>query len=199
MRGGQCLDRGPDALPGQLQPVQRRDRRHHVGGIGALLPAGLDQPVCLQPLQQRVQCDPLQPGLRDLRPEFRQDRVVERAGRQRQAEEVLPVQRPLRLLGSLPVGQVLRLLQHRDQRQHRRGIPRAAPYPERRREVLILQPLAQPVPDRHRHRRLALPGPDRPDRRRDLRVRLRPRDRLHRHDMPILQPERGEAAAAARS
>ena len=45
MRRRQRLHRGPHALPGQLQPVQRRHRRDHVRGIGALLPARLDQAI----------------------------------------------------------------------------------------------------------------------------------------------------------
>jgi len=51
--GGQRLQHGPHAFPRQLQPVQGRDRRDHVRGVGPLLPARLDQAVCRQPCQQR--------------------------------------------------------------------------------------------------------------------------------------------------
>ena len=193
VRRGQRLQRRPHALPGQLQPVQRRDRRAHVRGVGPLLPARLHQTVRLQALQQRVQRGPLKPGARDLRAELRQHRVVEPRVIELQAQQVLPVQRPAHLLSGHPVGQIPRLLQHRHQRQPRRGPPRAAPHPERDREVIIVQPLAQLVTDRHRQRWHGLPGPavHRPDSRGDHGVRLRPRGRLHRHDTPILQPERG--------
>ena len=68
----------------------------------------------------------------------------------------------------------------RHQRQPRRRPARTAPDPERGRELLIPQPLAQPVPDLHRQRPRALSrvcG-------RDLRIRFRPGNRLHAHDIP---------------
>ena len=64
VRGRQRLQRRPHALPGQLQPVQRRHRRDHVGGVGALLAARLDQALGRQPCQQRVQRHLLQPAIR---------------------------------------------------------------------------------------------------------------------------------------
>jgi hypothetical protein len=64
--------------------------------------------------------------------------------------------RPHRL-GRRPVGQVLRPLQHRHQRQPRRGPARTAPGPERGREILITHPLAQPIADLHRQRPRRLP------------------------------------------
>ncbi|HEV2256570.1 MAG TPA: hypothetical protein VGS06_25795, partial [Streptosporangiaceae bacterium] len=54
-RDRQRLQRRPQALPGQLQPVQHPDRAQHVGGIGALPAAGPHQAQPGQPLQQRIQ------------------------------------------------------------------------------------------------------------------------------------------------
>src|SRR5450755_2132326 len=71
VRRGQRLHRGPHTFPGQLQPVQRRHRGNHMSGVGALLPAGLDQAVSGQPGQQGVQRHLLQPGLGHLGPELR--------------------------------------------------------------------------------------------------------------------------------
>ena len=92
-------------------------------GIGPLLPARLEQAVRGKALQQRVQRRLLQSRVRDLRPELRQHRVIEPGIIQGQAEQVLPVQPGPDLLGGHPVGQVLRPLQHRDQRQPRRDQP----------------------------------------------------------------------------
>jgi hypothetical protein len=129
--------RGPYAFPGQLQPVQRRHRRDDVGGIGALLAARLDQAIGGQPGQQRVQRHLLQAGIRYPAPELSQHRVIKARIIQRQPGQVLPVQPHPDRVGCQPAGQVLLPLQHRHQRQPRRGPPRLAPRPERRRERLI--------------------------------------------------------------
>ncbi len=80
VRRCQRLHRGPHGLPGQLQPVQRRHRRHHVRGVGALLAARLDQAIGGQLRQQRVQRHLLQPRLRHLAPELRQHRLDQSPG-----------------------------------------------------------------------------------------------------------------------
>ena len=63
VRGRQRLQRRAHALPGQLQPVQRRHRGDHVGGIGALPAARLHQALSCQASQQGVQRHLLQPGI----------------------------------------------------------------------------------------------------------------------------------------
>ena len=156
-----------------------------MGGIGALLPAFPDQLISCQAVQQGIQRDLLQPRIGDLAAELRQDRVVEPRVIQRQPHQVFPVDPHPDRVGCQPVGQLLRPLQHRHQRQPRRGPPRAAPVPERGRELLITQPLAQPVTDLHRQRPRRLPARiHRRDRRGDLRIRLRPGCRLHGHGIP---------------
>ena len=180
----QRLQHRPHALAGQLQPAQRRDRRDHVGGIGALLPARLDQVFGRQPFQQRVQRRLLQPGVGDPVPELREHRVVEARVIERQPEQVLPVDPGPHRLGCLPVGELLRPLQDGHQRQPRRRPARAAPDAERSREILIMQPLAQAVADQPRQRPGPLPLVLRRDHRRDQRIRLRPRGRLHGHHIP---------------
>ena len=180
VRGGQRLQRGPDAFPRELEPVQRRHRSDDAGGVGALLAARLDQAVCRQAFQQRVQYHLLQPRLRDPGPELGQHRMVKPRIPGGQAQQVFPVQPHPDRISYLPAGQLLRPLQHRHQRQPRRGPARLAPHPERGSERLIIEPLAQPVPDQHRQRARRPPGPvHRPDRRRDLRIGLWPGDRTH--------------------
>ena len=138
VRGRQRLQRGPHALPGQLQPVQRRHRRDDMGGIGALLAACPDQARGRQPGQQRVQRHLLQARTGHPVPELRQDRVIKARVIKRQPQQVLPVDPGPHRLGRCPVGQVLLPLQYRHQRQPRRRPARPAPVPERGRELLIL-------------------------------------------------------------
>ena len=184
VRRRQGFQRRPHAFPGQLQPGQRRHRGDHVGGIGPLLAARLDQALGHQPCQQRIQHHLLQPGPGHPAPELGQHRVVKARVIDWQAEQVLPVDPGPHRLGRLPVGEVLRPLQHRHQRQPRRGPARPAPDPERGREILIAQPLTQPITDQHRQRPRPLTGVLGRDRRRDQRIRLRPGHRLHAHDIP---------------
>ena len=185
MRRRQRLQRGPHGLAGQLQPVQRRHRRDHVGGIGALLAARLDQALRHQARQQRIQRHLLQPRPGHPAPELRKHRMVKARIIQGKAQQVLPVDPGPHRVRRQPVGEVLRPLQHRHQRQPRRGPARLAPDPEGGRELLILQPPAQPIADLHRQWPLRLPGAvHRRDRRRDLRIWLRPGGRLHAHDIP---------------
>ena len=190
--GRQRLQCGPHAFPGQFQPAQRRHRRDHVGGIGALFPGRLDQAFGGQPGQQHVQRYLLQVVRGDPVPELGQHRVIKPRVIQRQPQQVLPVDPGPDRISRSPVGQVLRPLQDRHQRQPRRRQPRLAPDAERGREIVIGQPLAQSVTDHHGQRPLCLPGPVHPrDRRPDLRIRIWPRDRLHAHDIP-------DSAAATR-
>jgi hypothetical protein len=185
VRGGQRLQRGPHALPGQLQPVQRSYRGDHVGGVGTLLAARLGQALGRQAVQQRIQRHLLQAGPGHPPPELRQHRMVKARVIQGQPQQVFPVDPGPHRISRQPVGEILCPLQHGHQRQPRRGPARLAPRPERGRELLISQPLAQPVTDQHRQRPFCLPGPVHGcDRGSDLRIRLRPRGRLHAHDIP---------------
>ncbi len=126
VRRGQRLQRGPHGFPGQFQPVQRRHRGDHVGGIGALLAARLDQPLRCQACQQRIKHHLLQAGPGHLAPELGQHRMVKARIINGQPEQVLPVQPHPDRIGRQPVSQVLRPLQHGHQRQPRRGPARLA-------------------------------------------------------------------------
>ena len=54
-RGGQRLQRSPDTLPGQLEPVQVPDPAQDMSGIGPLPHPRPDQAQGAQPGQQRLQ------------------------------------------------------------------------------------------------------------------------------------------------
>jgi len=106
----------------------------------------------------RVQRHLLQPHIGHPGAELGRHRVIKARVVQRQPQQVLPVDPGPDRLSRLPVGQLLRPLQDRHQRQPRRRPARTAPDPERGRELLIGQPLAQPVPDLNRQRPRALTG-----------------------------------------
>ena len=110
VRGGQRLQRRAHALASQLQPVQRRHRRDHVRGIGALLAARLDQAPGRQLRQQRIQRHLLQPRIGYPGAELGQHRVIKARVVQGQPQQVLPVDPGPHRLSRLPVGQPLRPL-----------------------------------------------------------------------------------------
>ena len=181
VRGRQRLQRGPHAFPGQFQPVQRRHRRDDVRGVGALLAARPDQALSRQLCQQRVQHHLLQAVGGDPGPELGQHRMVKARIATRQAQRVLPVDPGAHRLGGLTVGEVLRLLEDRHQRQARRRPARLATHPVGARELLIGQPPAELVAHQHRQRTLTLALVHRGNVRSDLRRGLRPRLRHDRH------------------
>ena len=114
--GRDLVQRRPQRLAQKLEAVERADRGQHVGGVGPLPPARLEQAAGLARLQQLVQEALLGAALEQARAELAQDRVVEAGIVELEAQEVLPVDaRPRRLRG-LPVGQVLPELQQGDQR-----------------------------------------------------------------------------------
>jgi hypothetical protein len=88
----QCLQRRPDGLPGQLQPVQAADTPQHVRGVGALPGAGRHQAQPSQPVQQQIQDLQLQASRHQPGSELAQHRKVKALILQGQAQAVLPVQ-----------------------------------------------------------------------------------------------------------
>jgi hypothetical protein len=182
-RGGQRLQRRPDRLPGQLQPVHLADPAQHVRGIGPLRHPRPGQAQPGQPGQQHLQQHRLHPPRHQPRTELAQHREVEPLIIEPQAQAVLPVQPPPHRISGLPARQVL-------------GEPGRPPHPVRPREHLIRAPRAQLIPDPDGQR----PLPERPLRHPGrLGRHLRPRTRLHRHDDPILRPGTGTGKDAGRN
>jgi hypothetical protein len=121
---GDLLQRGPQALTDGLDAVQPPHAGDHVGGVGALPPARLDQPGILQPLKHQTQHCIRPPTLDQAGTKLRQRRVIEAGGLQLQAQGVLPGDPVRDRLGGLPVGQVVPELQDRHHQQQRRRQPR---------------------------------------------------------------------------
>jgi hypothetical protein len=115
---------GRARLPRPVRHDRRRGVRH--------VPQDL-----VDELQPIAPPDRRQDGRQQPRPELAQRREVEAGIVQLQAQRVLPVDPRVHRLDGLPVGQVLRELQQRDQGQLRRGEGRLAEHGEERREVLI--------------------------------------------------------------
>jgi len=113
-----------------------------MGGVSALLAAGPDQALVTAHFQESVEHHPLHAMLGQPGPEPGQHGRVKTGIGQFRADRVLPVDRADRHRGGLPVGQVLRELQHRDQRQHRRRQARRPTVSERLDERLIRKHLA---------------------------------------------------------
>ncbi|WSB27926.1 hypothetical protein OIE49_19705 [Streptomyces sp. NBC_01788] len=92
------------------------DRADHMGGVGALLATGPDQALLAADVHEPVEHHPLHAVLHEPGPEAGQHGRVETGIGQFRADRVLPVDRADCHRSGLPVGQVLRELQHRDQR-----------------------------------------------------------------------------------
>jgi hypothetical protein len=119
-----------------------------------------------------------QPG-----PELRQHAEIEARIGQLQTQAVFPVDTPADRVGGLPIGEVLRELQHGDHRQLPGRNPWPAPDPERVEERPVSEDLAQFVTYPHRQRRLR---ERRPGHRHGL-LRNRKHARTHRHRYSLTQ------------
>jgi hypothetical protein len=155
-----------------------------MGGVGALLAASSDQALVLQARQQQVQGPLLQAMGEDSGAKLAQHPGVNTGLGQTQPKRIFPVDPQPDRVGRLPVSQVLRHLQHRDQRQPPRRPARPTPYSERLSELGIPEQHAQLVSDLDRQRRLPPLAVDSTHRPGDLLGRLRPRPRLDRHHTP---------------
>ena len=195
-RGREGFQTGPHRLPGQLQPVEITHRRGHVGGIGALLAAGPDQALGRQHLQHLVEHHLFQTVFDQPGAELAQHARVEAGIGQFQPEGVLPVDRARHHQPGLAIGQVLHVLQHRDQRQRPRRLRRSAPRTERSRELLITKDVRELVA--RAHRRAAL-RKRRPGHHHRLVGNTRRWPRPHRHHAPHSAAGNGEQRPQARS
>jgi hypothetical protein len=149
-----------------------------MGRVGALTAPRGDQPQLDQPIQEDLEGHTLQVVGDQPGPELREHAEVEAGIGQVQAQTVFPVDTPADRVGGLPIGEVLRELQHRDHRQLSRRNPRLAPDPERVDERPVSEDLTQLVTHPHSQRGF-------PERRsghhRGLLRNLRKHTRTHRH------------------
>ena len=97
-----------------------------MGAVGALLAAGLDQPLGLEPLQHLVQQQELRLPSHQPRRKLGQDAEVEPWVSQLQSKGILPIDPPAHSVSGLAVAQVLEKLEDCDQRQSPRRQPRLA-------------------------------------------------------------------------
>ena len=119
--GGERVQRVPQGLPDQLEPVEHLDRRQHMRRIGALPAPRLDQPRLLERRQQRLEQQRLGTLRDEAVAELAQDGGVEAGVVQRQAEGVLPVDAPAHRVGGLAIRQPFGELEDRRQGELRRG------------------------------------------------------------------------------
>jgi hypothetical protein len=111
-------------------------------------------------------------------PELAEYRVIEPGLRQLHPQPVLPIDPARHGPSRLPIGQVLRVLQHRHQRQPGRRHPTAAIHRKPADEVVIDKQILQPVPHHHRRRAFRARRPRHPRR---LHRNSQTRTTTHRH------------------
>ena len=110
----------------------------HVGAVGALLAARLDQAARLEALEHPVEQQVLRPARDEAGAELGQRAEVEPRIGQLEPERVLPVDAGAHRVGGLAVAEVLEELEDRDQRQPPRREPGLAPGGIEPAEVLVL-------------------------------------------------------------
>jgi len=111
----QGIERVPHRFAHGLQPVEEAHRRQHVGGVGALLAARVQQARLLEALQQDLEQQQFGRARQQPGAELREHGVVEPGVGQVQAQEILPVQARAHRVRRLAVGEVLGVLEDRDQ------------------------------------------------------------------------------------
>ena len=177
-RRGQGFQRRPQGLTDHLEAVEVPHRGHDMGRVGALAAPRFDQPQLHQPIQEHLKGHALQVMSDQSGPKLRQHAEIEAWIRQRQTQTVFPVDTPPHRVGGLPIGEVLRELQHRDHRQLPWRNPRLATDPERVDERPVGEDFAQLITHPHGQR----PSPERRfGHRRSLLGNLRKHTRTHRH------------------
>jgi hypothetical protein len=135
-----------------------------MGGIRALPSSTLHQPRRSQPIDHHRQ-QPVGPiTFGETVPELAEHRMIKPGLGQLHPEGVLPVDAAGHRPSRLPVGEILRVLQHRRQRQPGRGNTRPTIGRKPSREVLIHEQVIQPVPDPHRRCPLRIGRPRHPRR-----------------------------------
>ena len=115
--GGKRVERGPDGLGGELQPVHLPDVGDDVSGVGPLAaPLAEEAPVAAG-VEDAVEQHLLGAAVDEPRPELAEHARVEARVVEREAEEVLPVDPSADGVGGPAVGEVLSELEHGHQRE----------------------------------------------------------------------------------
>ena len=121
----------------------------HVGAVGALLAARLDQAAGLEALEHRVQQQVLRLAGDEAGAELGQHAEVEAGVGQLEPERILPVDPGAHGVGRLPVAEVLEELEDRDQGQPPWGESGLAPAGIEPPEILVLVEGAELVAQPH--------------------------------------------------
>ena len=117
----------------------------HVGAVGALLAARLDQATCLEALEHPIRHQVLRPAPNETGTEFGEHAEMEAGIGQLEAERVLPVDAGAYGIGGLPITEVLEELEDRDQGQTPRCQGGLAPGGVEVAEVLVFVERAELV------------------------------------------------------
>ena len=112
---GQVVEGGAQRLADQLEEMQVVHGGQHMGAVGPLLAARLDQATGLEALEHPVEQQMLGVAGHQPRPELGQHAEVETRVGQLEPERVLPVDAGAHRVGRLPVAEVLKKLEDRDQ------------------------------------------------------------------------------------
>jgi len=116
-QGGEVIECRAQRLGDQFQQVRIVHRGQHMGTVGALLAVRLYQAACLEAFEHCVQQEGFRLASQEACTEFGQDAEVEPGIRQLESEGILPVDPSAHGIGGLAVAEMLKELQHRDQRQ----------------------------------------------------------------------------------
>ncbi len=174
----QGRQRGTHRLRDQLHPTEPTNRRQHMSRARPLPSPSPHQPRLRQPIHHHRQ-QPISPvALGKTIPELAEHRMIEPRLGQLHPQRVLPVDPARHRPRGLPIREVLRVLQHRHHRQPGRPDPTTAIHWKPARELIIDEPIVQPVPHHHRRRAFRARRPRHPRR---LHRNNRTRTTTHRH------------------
>lgn len=113
---GEAVEGVVRRLPDDLDPVERADRGEHMRRVGALPPPGIEQLPRLAPDQQRLEQQTVSFARDQAAAERAQGLGVEARIVQLQPQDVLPIQAGTHGVGRPAIGQALRELQGRRER-----------------------------------------------------------------------------------
>lgn len=182
----QGLQRGAHRLCDQLHPAEPTNRSEHMRGVRTLPAPRPHQSRLRKPIHHHRE-QPVSPvALGKPIPELAEHRMIEPWLGQLHPQRVLPVDATRHRPRRLPIGEVLRILQHRHQRQPSRRHPTTAVRRKPTDEVLVDEQVLQPIPHQYRRRALRVRRPRHPS-------------RLHRHSRTRTPTHRHPAISASRT